>query len=72
MEVVDFEILVRDLIPPLGGGRKHYAVIQFIVVKTDEGNKRVNPHLGETHGKTEEEARSKMQEKFDVWLKSNA
>lgn len=71
MEIVDYEILVQDVIPPLGGGKKYYAVIQFLVVKTDEGNKHVKLDLGETHGKTKEEARSKMQRKFDVWQKSN-
>lgn len=72
MEVVDYEVLVKDLIPPMGGGRKYYAVIQFLVVKTNEGNKHVNLDLGETYGKTEEEARSKMLAKFDDWRKSNA
>ena len=72
MEIVDYEILVQNLIPPMSGGRKYYAVIQFLVVKTDEGNKHINPNLGETYGKTEEEARSKMQDKFDSWRKSNA
>ena len=72
MEIVDYEILVQNLILPMGGGRKYYAVIQFLVVKTDEGNKHINIDLGETYGKTEEEARSKMQDKFDGWRKSNA
>lgn len=67
MEVVDYDILVKDLTPPLGGGRKFYAVLNFLVVRTDEGNKHVKLDLGEAYGKTEEEARSKMQEKFDVW-----
>lgn len=72
MEVVDYEILVQDLLPPMGGGRKYYAVIQFLVVKTADGHEHVNLDLGEAYGKTEEEARSKMQAKFDGWRKSNA
>ena len=59
------------MMPSLGGGRRFYAVLQFLVVRTDEGNKHVKLDLGEAHGKTAEEARSKMQEKFDVWRKSN-
>lgn len=70
MEVVDYGILVQDLLPPMGGGRKYYAVIQFLVVKTADGHERVNLDLGEAYGKTEEEARSKMQGKFDAWRKS--
>ena len=71
MKVVDYEILVQDLIPPIGGVFNYYAVIQFLVVETPEGNKRIDPGLGETHGKTEAEARSKMQSKFDEWLKTH-
>ena len=71
MEIVDYEILVQKLVPPMGGGRNYYAVIQFLVVRTDEGSEHVSLDLGETYGKTEEEARSKMQAKYDVWCKSN-
>lgn len=72
MEVVDYEILVQDLIPPMGGGRKYYAVIQFLAVETEGGSKRIDPGLGESHGRTPEEARAKMQAKFDSWRKENA
>ena len=72
MKVLDYEILVQDLIPPIGGVLKYYAVIQFLAVETPEGNNRVNPNLGETHGKTKEESRAKMQTKFDNWVKENS
>ena len=72
MKVVDYEILVQDLIPPIGGVLKYYAGIQFLVIETPEGNKRVNPNLGETHGKTKEDARAKMQTKLDNWVKENS
>ncbi len=72
MEVIDYEILVKDLIPPIGGMIKYYAVVRFLVVKTDSGNKRVNPNLHESHGKTKDEARRKMQEKLDEWLKNSS
>jgi hypothetical protein len=71
VKVVDYEILVQDLVPPIGGVLKHYAVIQFLVVETEEGNKRIDPGLGEAHGKTPEEARAKMQAKFDGWREAN-
>ena len=69
MEVIAYEILVQDMIPPIGGTLKYYAVVQFLVVKTDEGNKRINPNLDESYGKTKDEARRKMQDKLDKWLK---
>tara|TARA_A100001391_G_scaffold4744_1_gene3328 strand:- start:183 stop:404 length:222 start_codon:yes stop_codon:yes gene_type:complete len=71
MKVLDYEILVKELVPPIGGKLTHYAVIQFLVVEDSEGNKRMEPGLGETHGKSEEEARSKMREKFKKWEEAN-
>ncbi len=69
---IDYEILVQDLIPPIGGVFKYYAVIQFLVVETPEGNKHINPNLKEVYGKTQEEAQTKMKEKLDNWLKENS
>ena len=71
MKIVDYEILVQDIIPPIGGKLKYSAVIQFLVVETPEGNKHIDLDLGETHGKTKEEARAKMQAKFDEWSQKN-
>lgn len=72
MVVVDYEILVQDIVPPIGGVLKFGATIHFLVVKEPGGNKRLNPDLGETYGKTREEARAKMQTKFDEWLANQA
>ena len=71
MKVVDYEILVQDLIPPIGELNISRA-FNSLVVETPEGNKRINLNLGETHGKTQDEARAKMQAKFDKWLKENS
>jgi hypothetical protein len=48
---------------------KFCSIVQFLYVKTDQGNKRVISDLGETYGKTEEEAERKMQDKIDAWVK---
>ena len=72
MKVVDYEILVQDLTPPLGGVLKFSAVIQFVVFETPDGNTSINPNLGETHGRTAKEARGKMQTKFDNWVQENS
>ena len=71
MKVRDYEILIQDLIPPIGRVHKYFAVIRFLVVESPEGNKRVDPDLGETHGRTKEEAEAKMQSNLDDWLKDN-
>jgi len=71
MKIMDYEIHVQELTPPIGGVLKYYAVIQFLVVETLDGNKSINPNLGETHGRTAEEARAKMQTKFDNWVQEN-
>lgn len=67
MKIVDYEILVQKLVPPMGGGQKYYAVMQFVIVETPNGNQNIGTNLSETYGKTESEARSKMQAKFDQW-----
>ncbi len=58
--------------PSIGGALKYYASIKFLVVETPEGNKHINPKLGETYGKTKEEAQARMQAKFDNWVKENS
>ena len=72
MKVLDYEILIQDLIPPMGNIYHYYAVIQFLVVETPNGNKQINPNLGETHGRTKEEAREKMQVRFNNWEEEHA
>jgi hypothetical protein len=72
MKIAEYEILVQELHPPIGGVNNHFAVIQFISIETPNGNKRISPDFGETYGKTEEEARSKMQAKLDNWLTENS
>ncbi len=72
MKVVDYDILVQELFPPIGGMLQYNAVISFLVVETKEGNKRMYPDLGKTYGKTQEEAWKKMQAKFDDWLSANS
>jgi hypothetical protein len=67
MEIFDFEILVQELGCPLGK-YKYFATLQFVYVKTENGTKDIKPDLGESHGETQEEARSKMHEKYQTWL----
>ncbi len=72
MKVVDYDILVQELIPPIDGMIKYFAVINFLVIETKGGNKRISPSLGKTHGETQEEARNKMQAKYDGWFSQNS
>ena len=68
MEIADYEITVQELIPPIGRIFTHCAAISWVYEKTNEGNKRINVNLGEVNGKSEEDARKKMQLKFESWL----
>jgi hypothetical protein len=72
MKVVDYEILVQNLTPSIGEILKFFAVIEFLVIETPNGRKIINPNLSETHGRTAEEARAKMQAKLDKWMQENS
>jgi len=67
MNVEDYEILAQQLYPPLGD-YKYNAIIKFVIIQTTEGNQMINPNLGETFGKTEHEAKTKMESKFNEWV----
>ncbi|MEL4381762.1 MULTISPECIES: hypothetical protein [Shewanella] len=67
MEIFDFEILVQELNRPLGKN-KYFATLQFVYAKTESGTKDIKPDLGESLGETQEEAHSKMYEKYQAWL----
>lgn len=67
MKIVDYHIRVQEIIPPMGGGLTHAARIDFVVIRSPDGNIRDNPNLGEVHGRSEDEARMKMKRKFDEW-----
>lgn len=69
MEISDYEILVQDLIPPIGKNR-YYAVLQFVYAQTENGTQDIKPNLGECYGETEVEARRKMAIKYQEWLAS--
>lgn len=71
MEIVDYEILVQELVPPIGPNQKYFAVIQFLNVKSANGKESINPELGETYGQSEGVARHKMQKKFDDWVQTS-
>jgi len=67
MNVVDYKILVQQLSRPLGD-YNYNAIIEFVFIQTTDGNQRINPRLGETFGKTEHEAKTKMESKFKEWV----
>ena len=67
MEIFDYEILVQELGRPLGK-YNYSAILQFVYAKTENGTKDINPDLGESLGQTQEEAHSKMYEKYQAWL----
>lgn len=68
MLIVDHKIHTHEMVRPIGV-MKFCSIVQFLYVKTDQGNKRVISDLGETYGKTEEDAERKMQDKIDAWVK---
>lgn len=66
MNIVDYKILAQQLTNPIGNNRYH-AIIEFVYIKTENGNKKINTGLKETYGRTEDEARAKMKLRFDDW-----
>ena len=70
MDILDYEILVQEIKPPIGKVIKYCAVIQFVSIKTDDGHKKIYPDLGETQGSTQDEARQKLQLIYEAWVKS--
>ena len=72
MEIADYEITVQELIPPIGHVSTHCAAISWVFEKTNDGNKRVEVNLGEVYGKSEEDARNKMEKIFESWLAEQA
>ncbi len=71
MEILDYEILTQKLGRPLGGN-EYYAVIHFVYVKSENGKKNINLDLGESLGRSSNEAREKMQLKYTAWLESQS
>ncbi|MDZ4299030.1 MAG: hypothetical protein U0998_03880 [Moraxellaceae bacterium] len=69
MEIFDYEILVQELVPPVGRN-KYFAVLQFVYANTENGTQDIKPDLGESHGETEAEARRKMENKYQEWFAS--
>ena len=68
MKIIECDIEVQDIIPPIGGTLRYEAIIKFLHVETSEGDKQINPDLGVTYGKTEDDARTMIQEKLNDWL----
>ena len=71
MKYKDSEVLVREVIPPVGGKFCFSATVQFLVVEESGDTRRLNPELGECLGETSAEARSKMQSKLQEWVDQN-
>ncbi len=58
----DYEIQTSEIIPPLPGGERYAAKVSFL-------GAAVTRNFGETWGKTEEEARQKMEQAVEEWIK---
>lgn len=71
MEIDVIEISCRELIPPIGRTYKYYATVQFFYAKTETGRVKIEHDFGEVLGQTEEEAKDRMQDKVDEWVKSH-
>jgi hypothetical protein len=66
----EYEIIEDKLVPPVGPF-KFYAKVQFFY-DWRTGKKVLVPlDLGEAHGCSADEARSKMQDRVDKWLQDN-
>tara|TARA_R110002110_G_scaffold415835_1_gene657241 strand:+ start:71472 stop:71693 length:222 start_codon:yes stop_codon:yes gene_type:complete len=68
---IEFYIKVEELDPPVGRVFTHAAKVQFMAIRTPDGNiKNLNPNFGEVHGKSAQEAEQKMQEKVEKWRRA--
>jgi hypothetical protein len=63
-----YEIHVQDLIPPIGGVYRYFAIVRHIYEDKGDHEEKVQHSFGETHGATKEEAEKKMRDKVERWI----
>ena len=71
MRLVDYEILVTQLNPPIGKWGLFAAKVQFLKVNTDDGIKDFASTFGERIAETEAEAREKLKIEVNQWIAEN-
>lgn len=69
MKKFSYSIMVKELIPPMGGGiYKYYAKVSHIYKDIGKKEIEIYQDFGEIHGKTSEEADQKMRELIQKWI----
>lgn len=69
MAKYEYYIDTQRIIPPVAGMYQFFAVLE-LYRKGEKKNERVYPDFEEVWGRTEEEARSKMEAKVKEWIAS--
>lgn len=71
-----YEILVDELHPPIGGIYKYFAKVAHLYEVPSSGvpggETPVRHGIGEVHGRTREEAMSKMTDRVREWIDAHA
>ncbi len=68
MKISDLELIITEVVPPVGGVLSFSAKVQFLYIEDKNDRRKVTYDFGETLGKTSKEAETKMQEKVNNWL----
>lgn len=72
MKKYSYDISTNEIVPPLGNNNYSAKIAHmYVSIDGDIGEKEVFPELGESWGKTKEEARSKMDGKAKAWIAEN-
>jgi len=71
--VIDYEIEVSPITPPLAGGQKWAAKVIDAIRRLPSGDsEQINLQLGEFWGKDREEAERKAREAMDKWIQEES
>lgn len=68
MNRFEYDVSYQEIVPPIGGIFKYAGKVTFLY--DHEKKEKIIHEFGETHGKTTEEAISKMSEKVEEWVKN--
>lgn len=68
MKKLKYDIIVRDMIPPIGGMVRFYAKVSNLYQDMGSHERIIAHDFGETHGKTKDEAEKQMREIVDDWI----
>jgi len=66
----DYYIDTKKVIPPVGRTLGWAAYVQFMFLKSDQENVKIEHDFGEALGRTKEEAHNKMKARVEEWIKT--